>query len=327
MGFGMIRPRVFSASRTLARSSADGVVRWPAGESELPAWVGSLIHDSRERLEPSSAGDASAAAEPRRISIAVRSHQGWTHVRAIVPDVLRLPRATFEEATRDAYLRVAEAVTALGGRPVRFWNFIPDINGSVGGGVNRYMAFNAGRFHAFERWQRRYGVSDPSPATASGVGAASADLRVHCLASTAGGQRVENPRQVPPTRYSSRYGPSPPSFARATKVWLHGAPVLLIGGTASIVGEDSRHPCDLGAQTRETIDNLRAVIGSATDGAPAPLDRLRQVRVYVRDTSTAVAVRDILVDRCRALTHIELVQAQICRSELLVEIEGIADLS
>ena len=290
----------------------------------MPGWVGSLIHDSWKGVEPA---DAHAVTEPRRVSVAVRRHQEWTHVRAIVPDVVGLPRATFEEATRDAYLHVAEAIIALGGRPVRFWNFIPDINVGTDGGVTRYMAFNAGRFQAFDLWRRRHRVSDLSSATASGVGSASADLRVHCLASTAGGQRVENPRQVPPSRYSAKYGPLPPSFARATRVWLDGAPVLLIGGTASIVGEDSRHPCDIYAQTQETVQNLSAVIGSATSGGPAPLDRLREARVYVRDSSTAVAVRNILVDRCSRLRHIEFVQANICRSELLVEIEGVADLS
>jgi hypothetical protein len=44
--------------------------------------------------------------------------------------------------------------------------------------------------------------------------------------------------------------------------------LLLIGGTASIVGEDSLHEGDAGAQLEETLKNLEALIDTAC-GEPA----------------------------------------------------------
>ena len=75
---------------------------------------------------------------------------------------------------------------------------------------------------------------------------------------------LENPRQVPAYRYSRRYGLRPPCFARATKF----ESTLFIGGTASIIGEDSRHAAAIVAQTEETLSNLRALIAAATGFHP-----------------------------------------------------------
>ncbi len=246
---------------------------------------------------------------------------------ATAPGALTLPRAAFEDATRDTYMAVAAAATAIGQTPVRFWNFIPDLNAEIDPHIERYMVFNVGRFHAFDEWRRMVGGFDPSLATASGVGMPSPDLRVHCLTTASGGQRVENPRQVSPSRYSARYGPRPPCFARATRVLAHGRPLLLIGGTASIVGEQSLHPGDVRAQTRETIRNVAALLAGVLPQESAPLGRLHELRVYVRERGSADAVRDIVLEQCGALSRLEFVQAQICRQDLLVEIEGIADLS
>src|SRR6185503_5831087 len=91
---------------------------------------------------------------------------------------------------------------------------------------------------------------------ASAVGIAGPDLVIDCLASASGGAPVENPRQIAPWQYSRRYGPKPPCFARGTVTRLNDRRMLLIGGTASIVGEESRHPGDLTAQVGELLINL-----------------------------------------------------------------------
>jgi enamine deaminase RidA (YjgF/YER057c/UK114 family) len=100
--------------------------------------------------------------------------------------------------------------------------------------------------------------------------------------------------------------------------------VLLVAGTASIVGEESRHPEDTRAQVTETLRNLEALLVNA--GAPAgdPLRRLTDVRIYVvRADDTELVEREVRA-RAAASVRIETALARVCRPELLVEIEGVA---
>ena len=88
------------------------------------------------------------------------------------------------------------------------------------------MVFNAGRFEALSDWFGGPGRLPDSLPAASAVGHDGDDFAVHCLLLSRPGVAVENPRQVPAFRYSARYGPRPPCFARATVVPdpLDGAP-------------------------------------------------------------------------------------------------------
>src|SRR5205814_10312109 len=99
---------------------------------------------------------------------------------------------------------------------------------------------------------------------ASGVGHDRQDLVIHALGACAPAAPISNPRQIAPYRYSRRFGPLPPCFARATLLRdQHSATLLLVGGTASIRGEDSVHAENLKQQTRETLENLACLVASA----------------------------------------------------------------
>lgn len=229
-----------------------------------------------------------------------------------------LPAEALAEAVAGLYSQLARDLTCQEQFPLRIWNFVPDIQAPMSCG-DRYMAFNAGRFAAYTRW---FGDADRFSAaipTASGVGVDGDALWVHVLSAPSPGTPIENPRQIPAYRYSRRYGQRPPCFARATEF----DDQLLIGGTASIIGEDSLHDEDLGTQTHETLRNLAALIQSATrcplDHA---LDRLIDVRVHVSDPAFATTVATILDEQIAADCRVEFVGAQLCRRELLVEIEG-----
>jgi chorismate lyase / 3-hydroxybenzoate synthase len=140
---------------------------------------------------------------------------------------------------------------------------------------------------------------------------------------------VENPRQIPAWRYSARYGPRPPCFSRATIATVNGCRRLLIGGTVSIVGENSRHELDTEGQLEETLANLAALIGAARDfgeSATTSLARLIDLRVYIVRAEDAPMIASVLRARCPAAHHVEQTVARLCRPELLVEIEGIADI-
>ncbi|MEO7158137.1 MAG: hypothetical protein ABI039_11270 [Vicinamibacterales bacterium] len=203
---------------------------------------------------------------------------------------------------------------------LRMWNFIPDIQAQMDTG-DRYMAFNAGRHRAFtERFGNDRGFIASLP-TASGVGVAGTTLTVHLLDGDQPGVPIENPRQVAAYRYSERFGKRPPCFARA----LHAGSLLLIGGTASIAGEDSRHTDDPEAQTEETLANLAALVITADADSPAqPLHALRDVRVHVARRGDVPLVRQTLVPQLHPDAVVEFVVAALCRPELLVEIEGVA---
>src|SRR5581483_9042653 len=204
---------------------------------------------------------------------------------------------------------------------VRIWNFVPDIQGAIDGAGDRYMAFNMGRFDAYCRWFGDPATFRRALPTSSAVGVEGASLSVHVLAATAPGRPVENPRQIPAYRYSRRFGARPPCFARATRVGSR----LFIGGTASILGEDSYHGDSIERQTRETIRNLEALIRHSGLGAGAPLDRLTSLRVHVRDAADAPQVRAMIERFAPHVRDVEFVQAFLCRRELLVEIEGTAE--
>lgn len=295
-----------------------------------PSWVEELMPGRQaERHETTDFGDT---------TVWVREVGEIALVSVISKDAKSLDPAPFEHATQAAYGLLLGQLERLEARyPVRIWNLIPGILGPLGDLPHRYMGFNAGRFNAYVR---HYGSSSAFPAalpTASGTGHDGAHLVLHCLASNVSGTPIENPRQVPAYRYSARYGPRPPSFARATR-WLRrdGSRChLLVGGTASIRGEASRHLTDLEAQLEETLVNLEALVIAASrseassdiTGEPmSELSAFRHLRVY----HPRLADRPVLAERIEAsfpaLECLEWIRSDLCRPELLVEIEGLAEL-
>jgi len=180
-----------------------------------------------------------------------------------VPEASAMSADTLRTRVSEAYARIGEALATFQRKPIRFWNFIPDPGRAMGGGLDRYMIFNTGRAEGYAQWCGASRDLGPSLATASTVGITEDELVIHCLASDAGGTAVENPRQKPAWQYSPRYGPMPPCFSRATDAVVAGRRLLLIGGTASIVGEDSQHCGDVAGQLTETLTNLEALIGAA----------------------------------------------------------------
>jgi chorismate lyase/3-hydroxybenzoate synthase len=249
-------------------------------------------------------------------------------LRTTVADARAMEADRLRSCVADAYVAIGGALTASNRQPIRFWNFIPDPGEQMGGGLDRYMVFNAGRYDGYTRWHGDASKVGPSLATASGVGTTRDDLVIHCLASVTPGIAVENPRQKPAWRYSARYGPMPPCFSRATIARIGDRRLLLIGGTASITGEDSQHAGNVDAQLLETLNNLDALIGTALGGADGrdPLTRLIDLRVYLARPDDAPAIRERLEARCPRATRIDMAIARVCRPELLVEIEGVAEL-
>jgi chorismate lyase/3-hydroxybenzoate synthase len=247
---------------------------------------------------------------------------------AVVPEAAAMPAAVLRASVTDAYVRLGHAVQAADKTAIRLWNYLPDPAQVMGPGLDRYMVFNAGRYDGYRQWLGDINGRTPL-ATASGVGITGRDLTIHCLASASEGVPVENPRQIPSWRYSVRYGPLPPCFSRATIAAVNGRRWLLIGGTASVVGEDSVHHRNAAAQLDETLANLAALIRAACqvrEADIAALDRLVDLRIYVVRPEDALMIHSVVRRRCRRASNIELTEARLCRTDLLVEIEGVAEI-
>ena len=309
----IVNTRVSFESLQVARGTRDCVLP--------PQWVLDLIG----RAEGGGAGEANG--------VEVNEAGEFALVSARVADAVALDAGMLERRVAEVYGAIVEKIgTLFANRPVRLWNHIPSIHERMEARRNRYMIFNAGRYRAFSLHYGGPRAFDRKLATASGIGHGGRDLIVHCLSTQGVAIAVENPRQIAPHRYSARYGTLPPCFARA--MVLPDSGLILVGGTASIKGEESLHGASLDLQWQETLTNLASVVETAHAKASAAgargrdewLGQFREVRVYYPRAADgdglAAMGREAFGDRCR----IEMRRADLCRSELLVEIEGVATL-
>lgn len=227
-----------------------------------------------------------------------------------------------EPAARRLYADILRACGTL--TLQRIWNFVPRIN-EHDGELENYRAFCKGRHQAFEK---HFGNADERrmPA-ASAVGTGGDVLCGVFIAGTAAVRYVENPEQVPAYRYPSRYGPRSPSFARASLVQRNDGQRLYISGTASIRGSESHHPDDVAAQCELAIANMELVARAAgLGGLGSDASQSRAFRIYLREPALWPLVKPVFEARlCRPADPYTALQADICRRELLVELEACVD--
>ena len=230
--------------------------------------------------------------------------------------------ADIERVTRTSYLHLDHLMRARG-YPywLRAWNYLAAITQGEGE-AERYRRFNAGRYSAVGLSS---GIEQNLPA-ASALGSDSGGFVLSCLAGRRPGAQIENPRQVSASLYPPRYGLRSPMFARAALVPNGAGAQLLVSGTASIVGHESLHIGDPERQLEETARNFEALVEAAMRadvGRPrASRARLESLKVYLRNGDDYAR----LLPRVRQLFAVEgeplVLRADICRAELLVEIEG-----
>jgi len=227
---------------------------------------------------------------------------------------------SLEPAAHAAYSRLFALLQHTGfEHPVRFWNYLPRINADEDG-LERYRHFNVGRQVAFVEAGRG---PDSAPPAACALGCSGTAMTVMVLAGREAPTAIENPRQVSAYRYPPQYGPQPPTFSRAALYRSEEFALLAVSGTASIVGHETLHIGDVAAQVDESLRNVQAVVEAANRAAGRSLftvDRLK-LKAYVRNTADAETVRRQLQLRLPA-TSVPLVRADICRADLLFEIEA-----
>lgn len=224
-------------------------------------------------------------------------------------------------AAEQAYAALHGSLARHGcGYPLRIWNYLDAITEGEGD-QERYRQFCVGR----ARGLGSFDVARLPAATAIGSRDGRGVLQVYWLASRQPGTPLENPRQVAAYRYPRQYGPQPPSFARAMLPPAGSEMPLLLSGTASVVGHETRHAESLPAQLEETFTNFDSLLAEAhrrRPGLPPAFGPGSRLKVYLRDPATRAEVEAALAQRAPGVPAL-LLQADICRRDLRIEIDGV----
>lgn len=233
------------------------------------------------------------------------------------------PGTRLDTLTYTAYRRLLVQARALGyPHLLRMWNYFPHIN-CESDGLERYQRFCAGRHQALAEGLSGFPRTLPA---GTAVGTMSGPLIIHFLAARQPGTHIENPRQVRAYEYPRVYGPRSPSFARATLQPSTSGSHLLIAGTASVVGHVSEHIGKPHKQTLEIIRNLNALITHTEQFhgiARGQWYGQALFKIYIRHPEHFATIREILTEQLPSHTQVLYLQGEMCRSELLLEVEGI----
>ena len=212
---------------------------------------------------------------------------------------------------------------------VRQWNYIGNITQHRDGRQN-YQEFNDARSVYYRKgsWPNGY------PA-ATGIGASCDGIIVGCIAykSSGGIYPVNNPLQIAAHEYSKAVlvdnnedaVKSTPKFERAKLIEISDLAVCFVSGTAAIRGEDSMEADSADLQTIQTIENIEYLVSreNLVKYGCKPLDlHYLNLRVYIKNAEDYEEVKSIVKARYPDVPAIYTV-ADVCRPELLVEIEGI----
>ena len=262
----------------------------------------------------------------------------WIHCGSIRGDAA-MDGAHGESLSAFQQMQQQLAVAGVGfDQVVRTWIYVNQITGGPDG-HQRYQELNRARtgfFHDLRLCARNRAPCAPEtiyPAS-TGIGTQGDGITMSCMALDS--QRtdvflmpLENPQQTAACDYQAQYSPQSPKFSRAMAVVQGHFVTTLVSGTASIVNSRTCHPGDIVRQTEQTIENIERLIAPENfarhglPGAGATLKDVAKLRVYVKhqeDYEKCLDVCERLLPRVPAI----YLHADICRPDLLVEIEAVA---
>lgn len=211
---------------------------------------------------------------------------------------------------------------------IRQWNYIPQITGERNG-LQNYQEFNDARsgFYGKTIWGKGY------PA-ATGIGTEFGPLIIDFIASKGHEKEfsIINPKQIDAHVYSGKVlisngekqEKTTPKFERAKLVEQAGEQLVFVSGTAAILGERSlseEHPLE---QTNLTLDNIESLIDEQNlknIGVESLHSEFNRMRCYIKRETDFNLVKEICENRYPEVPFVYL-KADVCREELLVEIEA-----
>jgi enamine deaminase RidA (YjgF/YER057c/UK114 family) len=265
-------------------------------------------------------------------------HLRWLHVGVAKTN---FPAAGVHVTAQSMFGDSGRLLAAAGmdwSKVVRTWWYLSDITGEVGG-CQRYTELNRARAEFYEgikfnASQRRELTPSGCYPASTGIGMAPNTGMLLALQALQTDRQdvflfpLENPVQTPAYDYEPFYSPQSPKFSRAMALVAPDLVTTWISGTASIVRSEVCHPDDIVAQTEQTLDNIAALISPENfqrhgcAGGGATLRDLAKIRVYVKRATDVAACRAVCEQRLGAIPALYLI-ADVCRPELLVEIEGV----
>lgn len=217
---------------------------------------------------------------------------------------------------------------------VRQWNYIGDIL-EIDSQYQNYQIFNEVRneFYTAHRTLKSFPA-----ATGIGMrlGGVVMDFNAVRLGERAAVFPVNNPHQLNAYEYGQdvlkglaekgKKQKNPPQFERALLLFRNGHGTLFISGTASIRGQETIGAGDVKTQTLITIDNIRQLADADRVCSLINDRRIYQIdylflRTYIRNKSDFGIVKEICNKHFPDVPAI-YIQADICRDDLLVEIEA-----
>ena len=207
------------------------------------------------------------------------------------------------------------------------------------GDTQRYKELNRARSDFFygTRFIERYLPKNVKLGTiypaSTGIGADDVDIAMSCQAIKTDREDclvvpLENPNQTPAFDYAEYYSPKSPKFSRACAVKFNERCSVYVSGTASIVDQKTVFIGSPVEQTNQTLDNIAALISGANlqkhgvEGFNAELSDLAVARVYVKRREHYELIRAVCEKRLAGIPVVYTF-ADVCRDDLLVEIEGI----
>lgn len=247
---------------------------------------------------------------------------------------------TIGEKAHNAFDRLLQAFLQLGigfNSIFRQWNYVErifDFEQIDGCSRQNYQLFNEARGVYYSKYRTVEGF----PA-ATGIGTAFNGVTIECMAVT-GDERVttiaiNNPKQLNSYKYGQEVlkgdpqknskQNQPPQFERARLMTNGQSSRLFISGTASIVGQETIGLDDVEKQTYVTIDNIEQLASETNLRVHYPEltgfpDKYAYVRVYVKNEEDISAVK-VICENYFGHIPMTFVKADICRADLLVEIE------
>ncbi|MFV0590548.1 MAG: hypothetical protein ACK5M7_04115 [Draconibacterium sp.] len=214
------------------------------------------------------------------------------------------------------------------GNIIRQWNYLENILG-FDGNEQRYQEFNDVR-------SQHYGTAfehNGYPA-ATGIGMNRGGVIIEFVAVKGEGvltRPVDNPTQISAHNYSEKVLvgeeciiKTTPKFERARYFNYRDKKQIFISGTASITGENTVGVGDPVLQTEVTIQNIQRlysdeVLQNLSDEKLEP--KYGHARVYVKNRKDFIPIRKTFKKHFGNLPVVYII-ADICRTDLLVEIEG-----
>ena len=232
------------------------------------------------------------------------------------------PAATLAFVVEKAYAELFRCMSTLGyPRLVRVWNYLPNINDTVDG-VERYRKFNEARQRSFQIFQRSTRGNVPAACTLGSEAAGA--LVVYFIAGRAPVTAIDNPRQVPAYDYPSDYGACSPTFSRAALTTRDDEPTVVRIRHRKHPRAPQRARRQRGRADAGIVRNLEALIDHANRavGERAFDCRDLQYKAYLRRPEDLAVVAHELEYALAPRRPVVWLRADICRAELLVEIEA-----